>query len=459
MAEFGASSVAGPRLSNEDGFLTIDLTPHAERLGGLRALLVVTDGMGGHANGELASRTAIEAAQKYAERLVTETVVDPGLEIEPFDALWEMIGEANAAVIKVSREAGGANMGTTIVAVLVGQDRAWVGHVGDSRVYHLRSKLIRQVTTDHSRVARMVAEGLLTKKQAEDHPERNVVERALGFEGALPDFGKVWLLPGDALVLATDGLFTVLQPDDVLAVAASAETVEAAASRLTEAAVEAGTEDNTTAVIWAGDWAAFRASALDFLGQEGGDSPKVGRRWGLHRRAQWITVSAVVAVLVVAGVLACVATRSGSTAAVSTSTRRSTTTLAETTERAVSSSSTTGALLSTTTGVAMTTTTTTTGPEEGAFDVRVALKNGKDLTARLWYPRRAEYGDPKATVVAVIRDGAKFRATDGGESKDHTSWYKVHRDALNPDDVLVLDGGGFESLPSEMYINADNAPR
>jgi PPM family protein phosphatase len=403
MAEFGASSVAGPRPSNEDGYLTIDLTSHAERLGGLRALLVVTDGMGGHASGELASRTAIEAAQEYAERLVAEVVADPQLEIEPFDALWEMIGEANTAVLRVSREAGGANMGTTIVGVLVGRDRAWVAHVGDSRVYHLRSKLIRQVTTDHSRVARMVAEGALTKEQAEHHPLRNVVERALGFEGALPDFGKVWLQPDDALVLVTDGLFTVLSPGDLLTVAASAESVESAALRLTEAAVGAGTEDNTTAVIWAGDWQAFRAGAHGVLAPETGDPARAGRhgslRSRLRSRAQQISLLAFAVVIVAAGILVYVATRS-----------------------------------------------------ETAETKQVVVVVNK---AALWSPRREEQGDPNATVSAWARRGATLWVTDGGESSDGKRWYLVHIGASNRIDVTPVTGP-FENLPSELYINVQN---
>lgn len=262
MAEFGSSSVTGPRPQNEDAFLTVDLTPHSEKLGGLRALLVVADGMGGHANGQLASRCAIDAAQEYAQKLVEGVVKGTDLVPEPYHILWDIIGAANAAVLRASREQGGTRMGSTIVAALVGQGRAWVAHVGDSRAYHVRPTSVKRVTTDHSRVARLVAEGVISERQALDHPQRSVVERALGFEGAFPDFGKVWLEPEDILMLATDGLFTAVDPAQILAVTASADSVEAAAAQLTGAAVRRGTQDNTTVVLWAGDWAAFQA-ALD----------------------------------------------------------------------------------------------------------------------------------------------------------------------------------------------------
>ena len=274
MTELGASSVAGPRPENEDGFLTIDLTPHSDRLGGLRALLVVADGLGGHADGALASRSAIEASRHYIEGLISRAAADQELEVEPVYVLLDMLGQANSAVLEASRKQGAAGMGSTMVAALVGQGRAWVAHVGDSRAYHLKPTGIRKVTTDHSPVARMVAEGVITEGQAMDHPQRNVVDRALGLEGALPDLGKVWLQPTDVLILASDGLFTALDQKAIMKVVISGDDASAAADRLTDAAVKAGTKDNTTVALWAEDWVQFRAAVGSPLpGTEPGVTP------------------------------------------------------------------------------------------------------------------------------------------------------------------------------------------
>jgi serine/threonine protein phosphatase PrpC len=426
MTELGASSVSGPRPSNEDGFLTIDLTPHSERLGGLRALLVVTDGMGGHSNGELASRRAIEAAQAHIEALLARVVAEPQLELEPADLLWDVIGDANAAVVKACRQEGGAQMGCTIVAALVGQDRAWVGHIGDSRVYHLQPGGIKRVTTDHSRVARMVAEGIITESQAEDHPQRNVVERALGFEGALPDFGKVWLGPGDALVLATDGLYTALGPEEILAVAASAETAGSAAEMLTAAAVRAGTDDNTTAVVWGGDWWALH-TAVSSAGPEQVQQPEeqpgqVGQLVAeplvvapaaANRRAQLIFLTALAVVLVAVGLLIYVATRSaggGSGGVVVT---------VQSTGTVVDSA-----------GAAVVT-------------VKVTQRGGSNL-------RSSPYDAGDTNKAGRIREGTQFDATPTTSSGE---WYAISRVQLQQED---LTGVSFEDLPQIVYIFGRN---
>jgi serine/threonine protein phosphatase PrpC len=437
MTEVGASSVAGPRPSNEDGFLTIDLTPHGERLGGLRALLVVTDGMGGHANGELASRRAIEAAQAYMEAQVARAVADPQVELEPADLLWDLIGDANSAVVKAIRQEGGAAMGCTIVAALVGQDRAWVGHIGDSRVYHLRPSGIKRVTTDHSRVARMVAEGIITESQADDHPQRNVVERALGFEGALPDFGKVWLEPGDALVLATDGLYTALGPGDILAVAASAETASSAAEMLTAAAVTAGTDDNTTVVVWGGDWWAFHtalanagvplpehveqagqlvaepAVAIPALATPASATPASATPAAANRRAQLIFLVALAVVLVAGGLLAFVATRSAGGGSG---------------------------------GVVATVQTTGSVVDSAGAMVLVEVK-ATGIGANL---RSSSYDQGEDNWVGRVKEGVRFNATPTSASNE---WYAIAKAQLGPED---LKEGTYQKFPGIIYIFGKN---
>lgn len=309
----GASSITGPREVNEDSFAYVDLRAYSDRLGGLQGFAVIADGMGGHAHGEVASRLAVEACTSYVNSLVDMTV-DAVLAVDRLTALKEMIGEADAAIMSMPPEQGGGAMGATIVAVLLTGDRAWIGHVGDSRAYILRGRKAIQVTTDHSRVARMVADGVITEQQAQDHPMRNAIERALGFAGAEPDFNEVALLPGDALLLATDGLYTVLGPKELPAVAASGKTAEAAAAALTAAALKAGTDDNTTVLLVAPDWEGFRAVTVPpaSLAQKLTGRQAAPQRVARRRRAQLTTLGVVAAVVIVVGVVLFVAMQGGS---------------------------------------------------------------------------------------------------------------------------------------------------
>lgn len=446
MAELGASSVAGPRPENEDGYLTIDLTPHRERLGGLQALLAVADGMGGLAEGALASRSAIEAARHYIEGLTSRAAADQELDVEPVHLLLDMIGEANSAVLEASEKRGGTGMGSTMVAALVGEGRAWVAHVGDSRAYHLRPAGAKRVTTDHSPVARMVAEGVITEGEAVDHPRRNVVDRALGLEGALPDLGKVWLQPTDVLMLASDGLFTALDPAEILKVVVSGDDANAAAERLTDAAVKAGTEDNATVVLWAGDWAQFRAALGSPLpGTELGASPpdsrvtaavpqpktlgavssartpelssailKAASADGRPKERRWSKLLYLVAFLVVAAAavaLSLVTTRSGEEAT-TTTTLRTVVTAAPTTVVSV------------------------------APTPQLPLYRVTGVVLRM----RSSPEVDDANVVGHLNRTAEFRAEPTGPGR---FWFVVHREDLDASDLVDV---APEALPDVVYV-------
>ena len=171
------------RDNNEDAFLVDDE----------RALFAVADGMGGHRGGEVASRTAIESLRASIASGMPVNVA---------------IERANTAVI--DRAAGDSElqgMGTTMTAVLpAGGHQLLIGHVGDSRAYLVHEGNLRRVTEDHSLVEELVREGRLTPEQAESHPQRAIITRALGIDTDVDvDLYTIDVDPGDRLIVCSDG--------------------------------------------------------------------------------------------------------------------------------------------------------------------------------------------------------------------------------------------------------------
>jgi PPM family protein phosphatase len=196
-----ASDLGCVRTGNEDYFLYIEPDDDDEfaRRG---RLLVVTDGMGGRSGGEVASR------------LVAETVRDFFLDADyddPRQLLIEAFSKAHQAVVDLAAEEPELNgMGTTCCAAIFRHGQMHFGHVGDSRIYLIRGGQAEQLTEDHSLVARMVREGVLTPEQAERHEQRNVLTQALGVnsESLAGDFPAkpLDLQVGDVILVCTDGL-------------------------------------------------------------------------------------------------------------------------------------------------------------------------------------------------------------------------------------------------------------
>ncbi|MDQ1467724.1 MAG: family protein phosphatase [Actinomycetota bacterium] len=224
----GASSDVGQvRIGNEDGFLIDD------RL----ALYAVADGMGGHQGGEIASATALEALR---------AAVASG------QALDAAIVLANTAVFeKAATDRDLRGMGTTLTAVaILGESRLLIGHVGDSRAYRIRDGVLEQLTEDHSLVEELVREGRLSPEEAEVHPRRSVITRAIGIDPEVEvDLYTIEPRTGDRIVLCSDGLTTMLKDEEVLRIAAPEADPRLAADRLVDAANEAGGEDNITVVV------------------------------------------------------------------------------------------------------------------------------------------------------------------------------------------------------------------
>ncbi len=233
----GATDVGVVRKANQDAFERFDDVERGE------ILLIVADGLGGHRGGEVASKMAVD--------LVGQLVLDGGE--EPPARLRHAIIRANDEIFKAARKDHTLDgMGTTIVCLLLtGEGRSYVAHVGDSRLYRLRAKRIDALTEDHSLVATLVREGVLSQEEAREDPRRNQILRALGVrENTEIDVAPVDLRQGDVYLLCSDGLHGLIDDDEIYQIA-HRENLSAAlvVERLIEAANNAGGLDNVTCVL------------------------------------------------------------------------------------------------------------------------------------------------------------------------------------------------------------------
>jgi protein phosphatase len=205
-------------------------------------IFVVADGMGGAQAGEVASKAAADA-------------FDVDLpEGPPEQVLRETILAANRTIHELARaDPSRAGMGTTLTAAIVdavGEEVA-IGHVGDSRAYRLRAGKLEQLTRDHSLVEEMRRKGQITDAQAEDHPQRSIITRALGPEPEVePDVQTVPVAAGDVFLICSDGLTTMLGEEQIAKLLAGASSMTAAVRALVDEANRAGGRDNITALAF-----------------------------------------------------------------------------------------------------------------------------------------------------------------------------------------------------------------
>jgi len=241
------SDVGRLRKLNEDSFLSSDLSPMLTALSMSVGVVAVADGVGGHSAGDVASRLTVEALSRETDILRTEMA-----EGQPLDAACWITRAANAAnqAVFSEREAMLSDMGSTLVmALLVGRS-ATVLNVGDSRAYWLTPSGMRQVTTDHSLVQRLIAIGQLTPEEARNHPQKSVIYRVMGDTVKLAyDLFEVSLSPGEALLLCSDGLTDMVEDRVLWYVWHEASSPQAACEELVDLANEAGGYDNITVVI------------------------------------------------------------------------------------------------------------------------------------------------------------------------------------------------------------------
>jgi protein phosphatase len=203
-------------------------------------LFVVADGMGGHRGGDVASRLTVETLQEAQPQR------DPS-----GAALLDAVRSANRVVNERSasdRDLRG--MGTTVTALQTAGDSGRIAHVGDSRAYLLREGALQQLTQDHTLVQQMVDEGNLDADEAERHPARHIMTRALGVEEQVAvDQLTLDLHPGDRILLCSDGLSGMLSADDIRDLLERETGAQQAADALVQLAIERGGEDNVTVVV------------------------------------------------------------------------------------------------------------------------------------------------------------------------------------------------------------------
>ena len=239
----GQTDVGRVRAGNEDSYKV--LSGKKSPLG-IDALLIVADGMGGHAAGEVASRMAVDGIVS----LITGPDSSPSIEGQGYlKFLCGIVQQVNNTVFQASQDEDKRGMGTTCTMAVVRGDQLFVSHVGDSRAYLLRAGSLHQITQDHSWVEEQVAQGTLGREEARDHPNRNIITRAVGLEPQVKVDGYlVSLADQDILLLCSDGLTTMIEDSQITEILSDHGPAEACRA-LISAANSQGGHDNITVAI------------------------------------------------------------------------------------------------------------------------------------------------------------------------------------------------------------------
>lgn len=240
MQAWGLTDAGCVRTQNQDEYRIVGLD------GGL-TFAVVCDGMGGAKSGNVASHLAVgvfvDELRRAAKNLTSAERIET--------AVAAAVSLANTAVYEhaqLSEDFSG--MGTTLVAAVVSDGMAVVANVGDSRAYHFGTSGIKMITRDHSLVELMVQRGELTREQAKNHPNKNVITRAVGTESRVQaDLFRVKLQRGDCLLLCSDGLSNLLADQELLFEVAHGLHMADCCSRLLQIAKDRGAPDNVTSVL------------------------------------------------------------------------------------------------------------------------------------------------------------------------------------------------------------------
>lgn len=230
----GDSDVGCVRTANQDSY-------HIDPEG---RFFIVADGMGGHAGGEEASRIATESIDAYLS-------LEWGKSSSPQELMQQAVSKANQAIIHdQNTHPVRADSGTTLVLVMFFEEQPWFCHIGDSRLYRLYDSKLEQVSNDHTWIARAIQTGAVGPEEARTHPWRHMLLQCLGREEIREvTIQKVDFLPGDRMVICSDGLTEELTDEQIANELQENHTCETAAEALVKAAKDHGGRDNITVVV------------------------------------------------------------------------------------------------------------------------------------------------------------------------------------------------------------------
>ena len=209
-------------------------------------LYILADGMGGYNGGEVASKLAVQTAKNYIENNFKEIEKDK-------DSIIQLLGSsmeyANMVVYEKAKENPELQgMGTTLEICLIYNNKVYIGHVGDSRIYRIRKEFVRKLTQDHSYVQQLVKEGTITNEQAAHHPQKNMLMKALGCNAFLePDVMVKGFLKDDILIICSDGLTNLVDQQTIYEMAS--KNIEQATKDLVNLANDRGGYDNITVIV------------------------------------------------------------------------------------------------------------------------------------------------------------------------------------------------------------------
>ena len=236
---YAKSDKGNVRETNEDYFYISNSLDQIQ-------LFLLADGMGGYNGGEIASQLAIQTAKNYIENNFKDIEKDR-------DSIIQLLGSsmeyANMVVYEKAKENPELQgMGTTLEICLIYNNKAYIGHVGDSRIYRVRKQFIRKLTQDHSYVQKLVKEGTITNEQAAHHPQKNMLMKALGCNAFVePDVMVKGFLKDDILIMCSDGLSNMVDQQTIYEMAS--KNIEQATKDLVQLAKDRGGYDNITVVI------------------------------------------------------------------------------------------------------------------------------------------------------------------------------------------------------------------
>lgn len=235
----GKSDIGKAREMNQDSFYVSEDNDEIK-------LFILADGMGGYKGGEIASKLAVISAKNFITNNFSKIEKEKE---EILKLISDSIEYANFIVYEKSKESPEiSDMGTTLDICLIYNNKIFIGHIGDSRIYRIRKNVIRKLTNDHSYVAQLVKEGKITKEEAYNHPRKNMLLKAVGCNSLVePDVMYKGFLKDDILLMCSDGLTNMLRDEEIYQILL--ENPEKPVEALIKNANNAGGNDNITAIV------------------------------------------------------------------------------------------------------------------------------------------------------------------------------------------------------------------